>query len=309
MSTLLEAPATMAGPEPRVRPSAAQRAAGAASNPATQRRWPLMLPPLAWQLAFFAAPLAFLLVISFWSVQNFRLEPDFTLRNWVTMMGRDTFWSAYTYTWQLALGAAFLASLIALPAAYSITFHLSERARSIAVMLLVVPFFTAYIVRAYAWQVFLADNGIINAVLAPVVGSPLPLLNNAFGSLVGYLTLCLPLVVLIQVMGMGQIDRTLIEAARNLRANPWRTLLEVVLPAMKPSLVIAWLFAFILSFGDFVSPAYLGGGGSPTLSNLIVDTTKSGQQWPRAAVVAIAMIVTLVAVSVLSAAYAYRGRK
>lgn len=279
------------------------------SNVASQRRWPLVLPPLLWQLAFFALPLLFLVVISFWSVQNFRLEPDFTVKNWVTMMTRDTFWSAYRYTWLLALGAAFLASLVALPAAYSITFHLSERARSVAVMLLVVPFFTSYLVRAYAWQVFLSDNGIINALLAPLGIGPLPMLNTSFGTLVGYLTLCLPLVVLIQVMGMSQIDRTLIEAARNLRAGPWRTLFEVVIPAMKASLVMAWLFAFILSFGDFVSPTYLGGGGSPTVSNLIIDTTKSGQQWPRAAVVAIAMIVTLVATSILGVAYAYRGRK
>ena len=135
------------------------------------------------------------------------------------------------------------------------------------------------------------------------------MLNNSFGTLVGYLTLCMPLVVLIQVMGMSQIDRVLIEAARNLRAGPWRTLFEVVIPAMKASLVVAWLFAFILSFGDFVSPSYLGGGGSPTLSNLIIDTTKSGQQWPRAAVVAIAMIFTLVATSIFAVGYAYKGRK
>lgn len=274
-----------------------------------QRKWHLIGLPLLWQLAFFALPLLFLIVISFWSVQNFRLEPDFTLRNWVTMLTRETFWSAYATTWQLALGAAFLASLLALPAAYCISFHLSERARNVAVMLLVVPFFTCYLVRAYAWQVFLADNGIINAFMAPMGIGPLPMLNSSFGSMVGYLTLCLPLVVLVHVMGMGQIDRSLLEAARNLRAGPWRTLIEVVIPSMRASLVIAWLFAFILSFGDFVSPTYLGGGGSPTLSNLIIDTTKSGQQWPRAAVVALAMILTLVATSLLAVTYAYRGRK
>lgn len=279
------------------------------SKQARGLRWSMIAPPLIWQLVFFALPLLFLLVISFWSVQNFQLTPDFTFKNWFTMMGRDTFWSAYTYTWQLALGAAFASSVLALPAAYSITFHLSERARGIAIMLLVVPFFTCYLVRAYAWQIFLSDNGILNALAAPVGIGPLPLLNTAFGSLVGYLTLCMPLVVLIQVMGMSQIDRTLIEAARNLSAGPWRTLFEVVIPAMKASLVVAWLFAFILSFGDFVSPTYLGGGASPTLSNLIIDTVKSGQQWPRAAVVAIAMIGTLVATSLLAVTYAYKGKK
>lgn len=265
--------------------------------------------PLLWQLLFFALPLLFLLVMSFWSVQNFQLTPDFTPKNWVTMMTRDTFWSAYRFTWELALGAAFSATLLALPTAYSITFHLSERMRRYAIILLVIPFFTCYLVRAYAWQIFLSDNGVINSILAPLGIGPLPMLNSAYGTLVGFLTLCMPLVVLIQVMGMMQIDRSLIEAARNLSADPWRTLIEVVIPSTKPSIVIAWLFAFILSFGDFVSPTYLGGGASPTLSNLIIDTVKSGQQWPRAAVVAIAMIVTLVLTSLAAVAYAYKGKK
>jgi spermidine/putrescine transport system permease protein/putrescine transport system permease protein len=272
-------------------------------------RWTLIGAPLLWQLLFFALPLLFLLVISFWSVQNFQLTPDFTAKNWLTMLGRDTFWSAYTYTWQLALAAACGATLFALPAAYSISFHLSARMRTLAMVLLVIPFFTCYLVRAYAWQIFLSDNGIINSLLGSLGLGPLPMLNTAFGSWVGYLTLCMPLVVLVQVMGMLQIDRSLIEAARNLSAGPWRTLVEVVIPSIKPALVVAWLFAFILSFGDFVSPTYLGGGASPTLSNLIIDTVKSGQQWPRAAVVAIAMIATLVATSLLAVGYAYKGKK
>jgi spermidine/putrescine transport system permease protein len=272
-------------------------------------RTALMLPPLLWQLVFFALPLAFLLVISFWVVQNYRLEPAFTTKNWVTMLSRETFWSAYQYTWQLSLLSAFASSLLAFPAAYCIAFHLRKGARNLAIVLLVIPFFTAYLVRAYAWQVFLSDNGIINAALQLFSLPVLPMLNNTFGALVGYLTLCLPLVILIQVMGLAQIDRNLIEAARNLRANPFRTLFEVILPAMKTSLIVAWLFAFILSFGDFVSPTYLGGGASPTLSNLIIDTTKSGQQWPRAAVVAITMIVTLMGTSLLAIGLAYERKK
>jgi len=275
--------------------------------PVKQRRWPLIVPPLLWQLVFFVLPLLFLVVISFWSIQNFKLEPDFTLKNWSTMLGRTTFWSAYAYTWKLAFVAAFGCSLLAFPAAYSITYHLSESMRRIAVLLLIIPFFTSYLVRVYSWQVFLSDNGIINSVLSSVGLDRLPMLNTPAATLIGFLTLCLPLVVLIQVMGMSQIDRSLIEAARNLRAGPCRTVYEVIMPAMKASLVVAWLFAFILCFGDFVSPVYLGGGASPTLSTLITDTTKSGQQWPRAAVVAIMMIVTLMATSLVAVRYAYRG--
>ena len=122
---------------------------------------------------------------------------------------------------------------------------------------------------------------------------PFGMLNSTFGTMVGYLTLSLPLVVLLQLFSLIFVDRTLIEAAHNLRCGRLRTVFEVVVPAARVGLVIAALFCFILTFGDFVSPLYLGGGDPPTLSILITDTTKSGQQWPRAAVVALMMIATL----------------
>lgn len=279
------------------------------SSNTSRRRWPLLLPPLLWQLTFFLLPLLFLFVISFWSVVNFRLEPDMTLKNWDFMLSRSSFWSAYGHTWALALGAAVVTTCCSFPAACSLAFTVSERTRKLALMFLVVPFFTSYLVRVYSWQAFLADNGIVNALLSVFGIETLPMLNSDFGSLVGYVTLALPLVTLVQTMGLAQIDRNLIEAAHNLRAGPVRTLFEVIIPLAKPSLVVGALFAFILAFGDFVAPTYLGGGAPPTLSNLIIDTTKSGQQWPRAAVVAIMMILTLVVTSLAAVRLAYGRRK
>src|SRR3546814_19942032 len=111
------------------------------------------------------------------------------------------------------------------------------------------------------------------------------------------MTLTFSLVVLLQLFSLMFVDRTLIEAAHNLRCGRVRTIIEVVIPAARVGLVIAALFCFILTFGDFVSPLYLGGGNPPTLSILITDTTKSGQQWPRAAVIALMMIATLLAIA------------
>jgi len=87
-----------------------------------------------------------------------------------------------------------------------------------------------------------------------------------------------------------------------------RTVFEVVIPSARIGLVIAALFCFILTFGDFVSPLYLGGGAEATLPILITDTTKSGQQWPRAATIALTMIATLLAVAFAAIAFAYRTR-
>jgi len=266
------------------------------------------LPIFIWQLLFFVAPLIFLIALSFWSVRNFRMQPDFVFTNWLYMLVRPVFWDAYGRTLALAAMASVLTSMLAFPCSYAITFKLSEAARRWAIFLMVIPFFTSYLVRIYSWQIFLADNGIINGLLAVLGLGPFGMLNSLFGLMVGYVTLSFPLVVLLQLSSLAFIDRNLIEAAHNLRCGRLRTVFAVVIPAAKTGLVIAALFCFILTFGDFVSPLYLGGGDSATLSILITDTTKSGQQWPRAAVIALVMIVTLLSVAFAAIRFAYRER-
>ncbi len=266
------------------------------------------LPMLLWQVMFFLAPLLFLIALSFWTVRNFRMEPDFDTVNWVRILGRGVFWDAYIRTFALSAACAAIATALAFPVAYAIAFKLSDTARRWAIFLMVIPFFTSYLVRVYSWQIFLSDNGIFNALFARMGLGPFTMLNTSFGVMIGYLTLCLPLVVLLQLFSLIFVDRNFIEAAHNLGCGRLRTVFEVIMPSAKVGLVIAALFCFILTFGDFVSPLYLGGGDPPTLSILITDTTKSGQQWPRAAVIALTMIATLLMVAFAAVRYAYKER-
>lgn len=266
------------------------------------------LPLLIWQGAFFVIPLIFMAAMSFWLVKNYRMEPAFVFDNWERMLGRGAFWDAYWITlWRAAL-AGVIASAFAFPASLFLAFRLSDGGRRFALLCLIVPFFTSFLVRAYAWQVILAESGPVNAALGGLGLGPYTMLNSGFGTMVGYLTLVLPLVVIFQTWSLAAIDKSLIEAAGNLGASAWRTLVSVILPAAKTGLVLGALFAFIMTFGDFVSPFYLGGSKPPTLTILIIDTTKSGQQWPRAAVVAILMILTLFAVATAAVKAAY-GRR
>lgn len=267
------------------------------------------LPLLVWQLVFFVFPLLFLVALSFWTVKNFTMRPDFDTVNWVTIYGRAVFWQAYANTFAMAAFAAILTSVLAFPCAYAIAFKLSDTARRWAVFLMVIPFFTSYLVRVYSWQIFLSDAGIINVMLGWVGLGPFPMLNTVGATTVGFLTLCFPLVVLLQLFSLVFIDRTLIEAAHNMRCGRLRTVFEVIIPSARVGLTIAALFAFILCFGDFVSPIYLGGGEPTTLSILITDTTKSGQQWPRAAVIALTMIGTLLVVAFAAVRFAYATTK
>ena len=267
------------------------------------------LPMIIWQLLFFVVPLCFLIVLSFWLVKNYRMEPAFVDKNWVKMFSRGYFWDAYWRTLGLACLSTIVTSILAFPASFALSFKVSESARRWAIFFLIIPFFTSYVVRAYAWQVIIAQQGVINSLFAMVGLGPYTMLNSVVGTIIGYLTLTLPLVIILQTFSMANIDRSMIEAAWNLGCGRLRTVFTVVLPMAKVGLIVGALFCFILSFGDFVSPYYLGGSKPPTLSILIIDTTKSGQQWPRAAVVAITMIVTLFVIAFSAVTLAYRKPK
>ena len=268
----------------------------------------LRLPIIIWQALFFIAPLMFMVAMSFFIVRNYRMTEAFEMKNWLKMMGRDYFWDSYGLTIGLATLATLVVMTVAFPAAYTLAFKVSENTRRWAVFLLIIPFFTSYLVRIFSWYVILAESGVINAMLGYIGLGPYIMLNTKFGTIVGYMTLTLPLVIILQTLSLANIDRSLVEAAHNLGCRPWRTVFRIVLPLARTGLIIAAVFCFILSFGDFVSPYYLGGSKPPTLPILIVDTVKSGQQWPRAAVVAVVMMVTLFIVAFGGIAAAYRRR-
>ena len=268
-----------------------------------------ILPPLLWQMVLFLAPLLFLVALTFWSVHSFRLQPDFTPDNWVKVYGQAYFWRAFGNTVFFAIVGALLTSIVAFPIAYHIAFRLSPHGRRFAVMALIAPFFTSYLVRIYSWQIYLGDTGVINTFFAFLGLPTVQMLNNIFGTFIGYLTLCLPLAILLQVFGFSQVPRELMHAAHNLGCGPLRIVFAVVIPGARAGLVLAALFSFILIFGDFASPIYLGGATSQTLSILITDLTKAGQQWPRAAVVAVTMSVTLLTIALSAVLFAYRKPK
>ena len=266
------------------------------------------LPIIVWQMLFFVGPVIFMIAMSFFLVKNYRMTEAFEFVNWSKMMSKSYFWDSYFYTILIASVSTTLAMCLAFPAAFALAFKANETVRRWAIFLLIIPFFTSYLVRTFSWFVILSEKGVVNAFLSYLGLGPYTMLNTNFGTLVGYMTLTLPLVVILQTITMANIDKTLIEAARNLGCKPFATIWRVIIPLSKTGLIVAAIFCFILSFGDFVAPFYLGGSQEPTLPILILDTTKSGQQWPRAAVVAIIMMATLFTVAFTGIAVAYRKK-
>ncbi|MDD9908581.1 MAG: ABC transporter permease [Ahrensia sp.] len=266
------------------------------------------LPIIAWQVLFFVGPLLFMVAMSFFLVKNYVMQETFVFDNWAKMFSRNYFRDSYVYTLFLATLSTFVVSVLAFPASFALAFKVSDSTWRWALFLLIIPFFTSYLVRIFSWYVILAESGVINAMLSIIGLGPYTMLNTMFGTIVGYMTLTLPLVVVLQTFSLANIDRNLVQAAHNLGCSPWRTVYTVIVPLAKTGLIVAALFCFILSFGDFVSPYYLGGSKPPTLPILIIDTTKSGQQWPRAAVVAVVMMATLITIAFAAITLAYRKR-
>ena len=119
-----------------------------------------------WQVAFFVIPLLFLIAVSFFVVKNYRVEPGFLPENWTKVLGKPNFWWTYGYTFLLATISMIAGTLLAFPASYALAFKLSEGARRWAVFLLIIPFFTSYVVRIFAWMFLLASNGVVNGALS-----------------------------------------------------------------------------------------------------------------------------------------------
>ncbi len=253
----------------------------------------LGLPVLLWQLVFFAAPLLFLVVVTFWQVRSFKLQPALSLDNWTRILGASSFHQAALHSLAVSATATVLALAIAFPAAYTIAFRLPARWRDVAIAALLVPVFSSYILRIYAWQIVLSPEGLANTLLGAFGVPALPLLGGALSLQIGLLTLSLPVAVLILVFALGGVDASLVEAAENLGCRRLRVVSHVLLPAIRPALVLAGSTTFLLAFGDYVSPVFMTGSNPPTLSILIVDTVKSGSQWPRASVIGVCMLALL----------------
>lgn len=269
-----------------------------------------ILPLAVWQTLFFVAALAFLVAMSFWSVKNFLLTPDFTFANWAKMYAAGYFRDTYLRTLLFAALASAVATVIAFPCAYGLAFKVSPGLKRLVVFSLITPYFTSYLVRAYSWKIVLTENGVVNTALGWIGLGPFTMTSNLFATMVGYMTLCLPIVILLQYFSLANVDRSLIEAAHNLRCGRIRTVFLIIIPAAKIGIILAATFTFILSFGDFVSPSFLGANKPPTMSILMVDAVRSGSHWPRASVVALTMVGTLMAVAFTALAFAYgTGRR
>ncbi|WP_332680676.1 ABC transporter permease subunit [Bosea sp. (in: a-proteobacteria)] len=264
----------------------------AATAPATARRLPrlgalwLAAPGLAFLAVFFVYPVAQLLGLSLWSA-----ETGFSTATYQRIAATDVYLRVLGITFRIA-GYTALASLaIGYPLAYWLA-RMPELFRGRMLLFVMIPFWTSYLVKTFAWMIVLGRSGLINTLVlgSGVTDQPLSLLHNEFGVMVGMVHAMVPLAVMTMLPVMSGIDQRLVQAAQTLGAAPARAFWLVYFKLSLPGVTAAGLLVFISSLGFFIVPAFLGGRRETMLAQLIITQVQELLNWPFAGALAAMML-------------------
>jgi len=260
------------------------------------------VPLLALMLAAFNLPILYMLLLGVWSKAG-----GFTAEHYEKLLDTPIYLRVLANTMRVAVVATLVNVAIGYPLAYWMR-GLSARAQFIAVAMVITPFWISVLVRTYAWIVVLGNNGMLNRLLmwTGLTDTPVSFLYNELGVMIGMANVLLPFLVLPLFAAMLRIDDRLMQAAASLGA-PQRTIfLKVFLPLSLPALAAGALLVFILCLGFYVTPAILGGGKVPMISNLLDILINQIPRWEQASAVStILLVVTLL----IFAAYRALDRK
>jgi spermidine/putrescine transport system permease protein len=250
------------------------------------------LPQGLWLTVFFAAPLGIIVAYSFLAKGLYGgVVSQFSLAAWHTL-GSPILLSVALRTLIVSIVATAITILIALPAGYSIA---RSRNQPMGLFLIIVPFWTNFLVRVYAWISILGAEGFLNDLLRAIgiINSPVQFLYNQTAVVIVLVYMYLPYAILPLFSTIDKFDFTLLEAARDLGASKFDAIVRVLLPNIKGGIVTAVLFTFIPIFGAYAVPLLVGGKDSYMLGNIIADQVTKTRNWPLAS--SISMAVTLIA--------------
>lgn len=271
--------------------------------------WLGIVPALLYLLLFYVAPLIYLLLASFRVTEGVGLEfsSSWTLINYRDFLASEASWAAYRRSFGISAAVVCLSILLAYPLAYSIAFLVPARFRYVTLLLIIAPFWTSFVIRAFAWQLLLSDSGPLNALLSQVGLSPLKVLYTHTATIIGLSVFGTMLITLNLYAVMESINPNLLAAAADLGAQRWQTFREVILPLSLPGMTLGAMLTFIITFGDFVAPSLLGGGVRTVLAQAMVGAVTTNFNIPRAATYAVVMLLTILIVIAPLLRYTRRG--
>ena len=258
----------------------------------------LSLPGLAWLAIFFLVPLVIVLIVSVGDHDRFGhiLLDNPSLDNYsaaLDPMFLPTVWNSLRY----AAATTVLCLIIGYPVAYWISRY-GGRHKTILLVLVMLPFWTSYLIRTYAWITILGDAGVVNSMLQAVgvIDEPIVLLNTDLAVVLGMTYGFLPFAILPLFVSIDRLDDALVSAARDLYASGRSAFLHVTLPLTMPGIVAASILTFIPAIGDFVTPDLLGGAETTTIAKIIQIQFLGARDWPAGAAMGfLLMAATIIA--------------
>lgn len=279
------------------------------SSPSAGRaRWlvPLLTLglPVGILVLFVILPLVLVAVYSFYSLNEMSglMQEDFSFANYREVLTSPIYRKLFWRTFEIAGISTLVALLLAYPMGYVIG-SAPPRRQGLLLLLVIVPFWTSYIVRTYGWIGILQPDGFLDDTLGWVPGLPTDFLYTRAAVIVGFVHVFLPLMILPIYASVRNLDRRLLEASHDLGAPPGRTFLRVVLPLTLPGVLAGLVLFFIPCFGSFVTPQLLGGLGDLMVGNVIATQFGEAFNWPLGA--ALSIVVTLVVIVALGVLFRF----
>jgi putrescine transport system permease protein len=264
--------------------------------------------PALWLTLFFLIPLGIVLQVSL-SESAIAIPPylplitseggtvqmTLHLSNFIRLFQDNLYILAYLNSIKIAAISTIFALLIGYPIAYFIA-RSSDRWRNVLLMLIILPFWSSFLLRVYAWIGFLKNEGVINNFLewTGLINAPIPMIQTDFAVYVGIVYTYLPFMILPLYTNLVKLDESLLEASADLGARPIRTFLSITLPLSIPGIVAGSMLVFIPAIGEFVIPSLLGGPGTLMIGRVLFDEFFSNRDWPMASALAFAMLLVVV---------------
>jgi len=272
-------------------------------------KWLIILPPLLYLLVFFLIPFAFALAISLADTavrvppftDILSISPDWhihltlNLGNFRYLFADEVYGLSYFYSIKTAFFSTLVCLALGYPMAYAIS-RTSKSTQSILLLIVILPFWTSFLLRVYALEGIIRETGLLNTALLwlGIIDHPLQIMRTSFAVYVGIVYSYLPFMVLPLFATLEKLDHSLLEAAGDLGSPPWRAFLDVTLPLSMPGIIAGSMLVFIPAIGEFVIPTLLGGPNNLMIGRVLWDEFFGNRDWPVASAVAIAFLVLLV---------------
>jgi spermidine/putrescine transport system permease protein len=261
----------------------------------------LVSPALLWLLLFFLIPLGIMLVYSFCQRSRYGgVVWDFTIDNYSKVLNPIYLKPVLRSFWVAAVNT-FICLLIGYPAAYYISSRSTVKVRNILLLLAILPLWTNFVVRTYAWMVILREGGVINIILMKLnlIEKPLELLFTKKAVIIGLVYGYLPFMIWPLYVSIEKMDRSFLEAANDLGANHLQTFFRVMLPLTLPGIVAGSILVFIPTLGAFVTPDLLGGGKDIMIGNLIQNQYVKVRNWPFGSALSFILLIIVLGLLLL----------